>query len=330
MSKRVSQVNNGDLGPMSNRGKIGEKEHLEILSGELLLNQSACIQEFQKLSRHLEIGLGWHYLLDLCWAAQEVDPVSGMQVVDAGAGMGIMQWWLAEQGVDVISVDRLSRRHLPEPFRQCYRVQGLREEDLAPLPRPGLRGFLPPLSPRRWHLYPRKLATSLRQWHSKSEAASDSGTIFIYNQVLASMPDIPDNAVDAVVSISALEHNPPDELRACVTELMRVLKPGGKLIVTLSAAKEHDWFHEPSQGWCYTEATLRDIFDLSTDCPSNYDHYDELFEALQYSRELRDNLADFYFKSGNNGMPWGVWDPRYQPVGIVKVKNLGKLVDSAC
>ena len=37
--------------------------------------------------------------------------------------------------------------------------------------------------------------------------------------------------------------------------------------------------------------------------------------------ELRDNLASFYFRSGDNGMPWGKWDPQYQPVGVCKVKR---------
>ena len=100
-----------------------------------------------------------------------------------------------------------------------------------------------------------------------------------------------------------------------------MLRPGGRLIATLGAAKHQDWFHEPSKGWCYTEATLRDIFDLSDDCPSNYEHYDDLFESLRDCAESRDNLADFYSKSGNNGMPRRTWDPKYQPVGVVKVKT---------
>ncbi len=93
------------------------------------------------------------------------------------------------------------------------------------------------------------------------------------------------------------------------------------VVATLGAAKDKDWFHEASKGWCYTESSLRDIFDLSPDCTSNYDKHDQLFEVLVKCDLLRDNLADFYFKSGNNGMPWGVWDPRYQPVGIVKSKK---------
>ncbi|MCL0088933.1 methyltransferase domain-containing protein [Dehalococcoidia bacterium] len=295
------------------------KDRIEIISSRLLDTERQLVEEMRRVGEELGLGLGWHYLLDLTWAAEQLNPTDGMRVIDAGAGLGVMQWWLAEQGVDVISADRQRRRYFPMHFRQRYWIQGWRKEDLAP--EPNLYDFLPSLSPRRWHLYPQKLITSLRQLRYKPEMASVRGTVFIYNQDLKSMRDIPDESVDAVVSISALEHNQPDDLRTVVKELMRVIKPGGKLIATLGAAKEQDWFHEPSKGWCYTEATLRDIFDLPADCPSNYDQYDELFEALCNCSELRDNLADFYFKSGNNGMPWGIWDPKYQPVGVVMVKS---------
>jgi len=296
-------------------------DRIEILSVSLLNAHQALVEEIRQISGELSIGLGWHYLLDLSWSARRLEPSQGMRVIDAGAGFGVMQWWLADQGVDVISVDCISRRNLSMRFRQRYRIQGFREKDLAPLCGSGVLGFLPPRSPLRWHLYPQKLATSLRQWWEKPKVPPGSGTVFIYNENLACMPDIPDGSVDAVVSISALEHNALSKLRACVAELMRVLKPGGKLIATLGAAKHHDWFHEPSKGWCYTDATLRQIFELSADCPSNYDCYDELFKALRNSSELRENMADFYFKSCHNGMPWGIWDPKYQPVGVVKVKN---------
>jgi hypothetical protein len=101
---------------------------------------------------------------------------------------------------------------------------------------------------------------------------------------------------------------------------MRVLKPGGLLLATLGAARDADWFHEPSRGWCYTEASLRSLFSLAEDIPANYSHYDELLRDLKNCSELRDNLADFYFRSGDNGMPWGKWDPRYQSVGVCKQK----------
>jgi ubiquinone/menaquinone biosynthesis C-methylase UbiE len=144
--------------------------------------------------------------------------------------------------------------------------------------------------------------------------------VLVYNQDLQSIPLIPDNSMDAVVAVSALEHNPPDRLGGVVDELIRVLKPDGLLLATLGAARDEDWFHQPSKGWCYTEGSLRRIFHLAESIPSNYSQYDELLLALRNCAELRDNLADFYFHSGDNGMPWGKWDPQYQSVGVCKRK----------
>lgn len=147
------------------------------------------------------------------------------------------------------------------------------------------------------------------------------GEVLIYNQDLSQLADIPANTLDAVAALSALEHNPPHRLPLVVQELMRVLKPGGILLATLGASADQDWFHEPSQGWCYSEATLRRAFDLSPTAPSNYDRYAELMQALRECAELRDNLASFYFRSGENGMPWGKWDPQYQSVGVLRLKT---------
>jgi ubiquinone/menaquinone biosynthesis C-methylase UbiE len=296
--------------------------HIEILSASLLNDQRPVVQEMRETSERLNIGLGWHYLLDLTWAAKHLSLTPGMRVMDAGAGQGLMQWWLAEQGIDVISVDRTSRACISQRFRETYRIMGLREKDVASTMLPiALRGFLPPRNPSFWKNYPDKLRATMRSLTQRHHGRA-AGTVYLYNQDLRTMTDVQSNSVDAIVSISALEHNPPEDLRECVSELMRVLNPGSALVATLAAARDKDWFHEPSKGWCYTEQTLRDIFNLPMNCPSNYGHYDELLEALVNCTELRDSLSNFYFKSGANGMPWGIWDPKYQPVGVVKVKPL--------
>ena len=297
-------------------------DRMEILSISLLDSQRPIVEEMRRISEELNRVIGWHYLLDLSWAAQVLQPKPGQHMMDAGARIGIMQWWLAAQGVNVLSVDRSDRANLDLRFRAWCPLQGLRPGDLQPLPRQGLREFLPPRRPWQWHRWPGNLYHALAIAMAKEpRPPHHRGTVTICNQDMANMSDIPDASVDAVVSISALEHNEPDALRGVVGELMRVIKPGGKLVATLGAAKEKDWFHEPSKGWCYTEATLRDIFDLPADCPSNYDRYDELFEMLLDCSELRDGLPSHYYSSGNNGMPWGIWDPKYQPVGVVKQKR---------
>jgi SAM-dependent methyltransferase len=147
-----------------------------------------------------------------------------------------------------------------------------------------------------------------------------TGRVYIYNQDLKTLRDVEDESVDAVVAVSSLEHNTPEGLREVVAELMRVLKVGGKLLATLGAAREEDWFHEPSKGWNYSEASLRDIFALDPSITTNYAQHDQILAALKECGELRDNLASFYSRSGDNGMPWGVWDPQYLPVGVCKVK----------
>jgi len=68
---------------------------------------------------------------------------------------------------------------------------------------------------------------------------------------------------------------------------------------------------------------LQKAFDFSSEVPSNYGEYDRLMIALVNCQALRDNLASFYFRSGENGMPWGVWDPQYQSVGVCKIKQHG-------
>jgi hypothetical protein len=294
---------------------------IELLS-PTLLDHSALVNEFKALSQTLEKGLGWHYLFDLVWCALQLDVHPGDKVLDAGADWGLMQFWLADQGFDVISVDRMIRKKVPPVMDRNYAISGFRRLEFLP----GFRDFLPPRSPRLWAGYPKKIKTTfdmlrktLRPSPPKPGAVRNQGVIKIYNQDLRHLKGIGDASVDCIVSISSLEHNNPENLGLCLKEFERIIKPGGKVIATLSASKENDWFHEPSRSWCYTEETLRNLFHPSeADIPSNYAEYDSIFDSILKCDELRLNLSDFYSKSGENGMPWGVWDPKYIPVGIVK------------
>jgi SAM-dependent methyltransferase len=297
-------------------------DRIEILSVELLDKNRIIVEDLKHLATMLGLEFGWHYLLDLSWILSLLGNANGQRVMDAGAGTGIMQWYLARGGAKVISVDRLSRQALPLRFRRRFRVRGLRgEADLLPSGRAFLHNFDRPVRgswARKWAV---RLAAQAKDVWGFLHPPLGEGGVLIYNQDLADMVDIADGSLDAVVSVSALEHNTPEGLKVVVQELMRVLKPGGVLLATLTAGVDRDWWHEASSGWCYTDHTLRRLFDLSLDAPSNYDRYDELFAALKSSAELRDNLASFYFSSGEKGMPGGVWDPQYQPVGVCKIKR---------
>mgnify|MGYP000515983738 CR=1 FL=1 len=287
------------------------QETIEILSVDLLDQHRPLVERLRALARSLKLEFGWHYLLDLTWIISRLGDVQGKRIMDAGAGTGVLQWYLAEEGAQVLSVDRISRADLPLRFRRRFRVKGLRRQDLAGIGEAVLRSLDTP----------GRLARLICDLPALAKRRGAAGSVTIYHQDLCSLVDIPSESLDAVVAVSALEHNNPEELALVVVELLRVLKPGGLLLATLGAARDRDWFHEPSQGWCYTEASLCKIFNLPIDTPTNYSHYNELIAALRECAELRDNLASFYFRSGDNGMPWGKWDPQYQPVGVCKVKR---------
>jgi 2-polyprenyl-3-methyl-5-hydroxy-6-metoxy-1,4-benzoquinol methylase len=299
-------------------------DRIEILPVSLLDQERQLVINLKYLANLLKLEFGWHYLLDLTWILSQLKDIGGMRIMDAGAGVGILQWYLAQQGVEVLSVDRESRADLPVRFRQRYQVTGLRSEDLMPVEQVRLANIM--RTPKSLKKITVTFVDSCKhlmfKWLSKS-SLEKQGQVTIYNQDLRELVDIQDSTFDAVVAVSSLEHNSLHDLSKVVDELMRVLKPGGLFLATLCAAKEQDWFHEPSQGWCYTDQSLRHAFRLPQDVSSNYAQFDQLLEQLRNCNELRDNLARFYYHSGDNGMPWGIWDPLYQPVGVCKVKQDG-------
>lgn len=303
---------------------------IEIIPVTILDQQRPVVNELKKLADELGLEFGWHYLLDLTWIIRELGQIKKLKIIDAGAGIGLIQWYMAAHGAVVYSIDRMSRKNLPLHYRARFNVKGLRQSDLTPVGEIikanllGKRGESPYRS-RNVTLksYGRDILDILQYTfspHTESDAENGEGQVIIYNQDLGDLKDIKDESIDAIVSVSALEHNSPEGLEKVVDEMMRVLKPGGVLLATLGAAKDKDWFHKPSSGWCYTDATLKRIFKLPPDTLSNYDQYDALFTELKNCAELRDNLASFYFRSNQNGMPLGEWDPKYQPVGVRKEK----------
>jgi SAM-dependent methyltransferase len=311
MIPRVFQSGSGDQAA----------ERIEILSTGLLDQNRPLVNELKTLARSLRLEFGWHYLLDMAWTIQNLGQVEGKTILDAGAGTGIMQWYLAEAGAEVLSVDRLSRADLPVRFRNRFRARGLRAADLHSRWQALRRHLNRPIPGPLYRRWAARLLALVRDLVSFFPLARSNGSVVIYNQDLNDLADIPGGSLDAAVAISSLEHNTSEGLEMVVREIMRVLKPGGVLLATLTAARDRDWWHAASSGWCYTDASLRRLFDLPLHTPSNYDRYDELFAALRDCAELRDNLARFYSQADDKGMPKGVWNPEYQPVGVCKIKK---------
>ena len=101
-------------------------DQIYILPASLLDTHRALVSEFRTLSGQVGVAPGWHYPLDLAWAAHVLTTlgVERGRVLDAGAGIGLMQWWLAARGAEVLSVDR-DPRHFSRRMREVTTIRGV-------------------------------------------------------------------------------------------------------------------------------------------------------------------------------------------------------------
>ena len=83
-------------------------DRIEILPVSLLESEKTTIVELKALANQLKLEFGWHYLLDLSWIIRYLDKINGHNMIDAGAGTGVMQWYLAKKGARLLSIDRES------------------------------------------------------------------------------------------------------------------------------------------------------------------------------------------------------------------------------
>lgn len=88
---------------------------------------------------------------------------------------------------------------------------------------------------------------------------------------------------DCIISCSTLEHNPFEELKKVVTELDRILKPGGKLVMTLVGWYqdmgyrqyiENDWVEG------YTDKKIETLFEGTNLKLSGESNFDEIMLCI--------------------------------------------------
>lgn len=318
------------------------QEKIEILGMELFETHREEMGVVELFKEYFGSALGWHYYLDFAWIIRQVKALpKGALLLDAGAGSGLLQFILAELGYNIISADfsdrgfsqkyierygdvlhYLNSQHRTFDNRYTRHLEATYGGNSSRLHRlleffKGLIKVDPISLIEKNRFTPEREPSALLE----GDALRSCGRIFMYKCDLKDMPLLPDGFVDGVVSVSALEHNDHADFEKCMDEILRVTKPSGRVFVTVSASLSADWFHEPSKGWCYREETLKRLFRLPEGVESNFSRKDELFsEFRKEGNELHKRLDSVYFESGDNGMPWGVWDPKYLPVGVCKFK----------
>lgn len=300
-------------------------DKIELLAVELLENSPQNLTFIDRMKKALSLELGWHYVLDLLWILEHIKHLrKGSTILDAGAGMGLLQFLLATEGYNVISVDYSQRtipKHLKPIFAMRYHAADMPFHDAysewtkKAAQKNTARNKLVAASKLLNIQYLTLLIKSFPATSAKF------GNIAMYQADVKNMDFLQEATVDAVVSLSVIEHIVYEDIHKAIGEFLRVAKHHSPVIITTSASRDKDWFHEPSGGWCFSEPTLKRIMGMKGDTRSNWAEYDTLFSGLKNSGKMKARLSPMYFRSGANGMPWGIWDPKYQPVGILKIKE---------
>ncbi len=291
-------------------------DRIELLSEDLIEQNKNLAMEVLAASSRTGIKLGWHYLLDLIWILKNLNSPKGSVILDAGAGNGLLQFMLADRGYKVISADVLTRGN-PEFVSNMYRIIHMGDERTITHSYWNGIGASDQINNDERNIN-KEFDINCFNNHKQNNGIP---SIIYYHCDLESMRELNNDTVDAVVSVSALEHNPPQKVNQCVKELSRVLKPEGNMLITVSAVNDGELFHEPSHSWLLDEVGMVSAYGIQNGYESNFGSYKEIYASLFTSKYLRRWLASFYYTGGNNGMPWGVWDPQYQPVGIAKANR---------
>ncbi len=273
-------------------------------------------------------NIGWHYIIDLTWIySQAIRWPVGLRVLDAGGGRGPAQVMLAEMGFDVTNID-LVHTQPDYIFNKRY---GTKRNKLTSYVETRYVQHILNFGRYRQLLKNAKKAVFesalLRNsTYSKYENRHESwrgnnglknrkvGKIDWLAGNLCEVPEIKTGSFDAVMSLSSLEHIPQEILPNALAEIDRMVKPNGFWAVTTSATdQKKTWYHQQSMGYCFSSGDIASIFGAEA---ANFDKPLDILLKYQNSRYLKDNLAPHYRLSGNNGMPWGKWNPLYLPVGI--------------
>jgi SAM-dependent methyltransferase len=272
--------------------------------------------------------IGWHYIVDLTWIyARARQWPQGLRILDAGGGRGPAQFLLAEMGFDITNIDLVHSR----PDYAHVKRYGLTRTALDSRVQTRYTGHILSFGRYRQYLKQARRAVMesrvLRETTAASYAARhdtwrigngfDRGSVGRIKWLVGNLCKVPEVApatFDAVVSLSSLEHVPLEVLPQALTEIQRIVRPGGYWAMTTSATDQVDtWYHEPSLGYCFSRVDLARIFGAG---PADEISPSDVLGKYQSSDYLKSHLALHYRFSGKNGMPWGRWNPAYIPVGL--------------
>ncbi|NMB55527.1 MAG: methyltransferase domain-containing protein [Leptolinea sp.] len=305
---------------------------IDILPCRLLDENPETVKDIELIQKGLFIELGWHYYVDFVWIIDRMRHLGiprGATVLDAGAGRGLLQYLLALYGYNVVSVDFTPRKN---------RLMGklLFKNDQISDEKEHTHPYITHLQDMRsggkvwkklWFLISHRRLDFFAPFKLIRQVVfgkSQTGEMHFYQADIRDMPALKDGSIDAVVSVSVIEHLDIESLPQAIAEFNRVLKPGAPMLITTSASKDNDWFHEASLGWCFSRSRLNALFACPAGSPTTFTDYQDILAGYRENKTIREHLAGIYQPVERTAGSAGTWMPEYVPVGIFTRKEHGQ------
>jgi ubiquinone/menaquinone biosynthesis C-methylase UbiE len=294
---------------------------------------------------------GWHYDLDMAWILRNFETANirpGATILDAGAGFGIFQFLLAGLGYHVISLD-FSERIMPASFVKLFNISGdgmiftASEYDHQYMqlidygnasPHSSITTFFrrlyniverhdsleDRLSLGKRALFARLnllFSSFIRFKTTRLDQKQFEGSIHLVRAPFHECIIEP-LSVDAVVSISAIEHSDIELISDAIAMFRRVAKPGGKIFLTTSMATDGKRaFDHEVHGFNYATSDLQTLFgvcDYELPSQSRLEAYESDLLGME---KLWSRLDRYYRLDPNSHFYRGKFQRLpYLPVGL--------------
>lgn len=295
-----------------------------------LLNDSVTTDIIDYWLSLLNRPNGWHYKLDIIWILNELKKSGihpGSTILDAGAGQGVLQYLLAAKGYKVISFDYSKRKILKRTKKifdiennSCdlnyyhkymshitfekknksliYYFKNIKDYSLLSLLRKVIRWV------KGFKLYVKEISNRKKNMYGK---------IYMKRGYFQQLGGLKLN-VDAVVSLSAIEHCDKDQIKESLESFLSPFNREGILLITTSATNEdEDQFEDYFQGWSFSKEGLKKYFNLNVSNREIKDSYLQIHKSEKFWKQLDPyyfEKKNSYFKDNSRKYP------PYVPIGI--------------
>ena len=288
------------------------KNEMHILTEDLIDEAPQIALDVMGFSQKFQIQLGWHYILDLSCILKRLQDLSvPSRILDAGAGNGLLQCMLASMGHTVVSVDVFPRT-APSSATACVPVH------YSACPFVKKTSYLAYRNGKIEHSA--ALPTRVK---------IQAGEIEYHQACLDDLACLESGEFDAVISVSALEHNSPEKIPKIMSELRRTAKCGALMLLTISTSPKGGE-HRPSHSWLLTEDEIVKAYSMPDGYITNFAHMAQINQEMQTPSRMHRWLASSYYRGGDNGMPWGKWAPQYLPMALAIINAASSQRDADC